>query len=135
PGAAGGSAMTPPVKDDSASHAAAVVQQYMQAVGSGDFGRARTLLHDQFLFQGPIDTFSNPDQLLASLEQLNTIVERVDVKKTSPDGDDVCLLYDMVTKTPAGTAFIAEWHHVKDGKIDRTRVVFDARPFAAMFEK
>ena len=35
------------------------------------------------------------------------------------DGDDVCLFYDLVTHTPAGTAFIAEWHHVTDGKIDR----------------
>jgi len=41
----------------------------------------------------------------------------------------------MVTKTPAGTAFIAEWHQVKGGKIAAIRVVFDARPFALMFSK
>ena len=44
-------------------------------------------------------------------------------------------LDDLVTHTPAGTAFIAEWHHVKNGKIDRIRVVFDARPFAPMMGK
>jgi hypothetical protein len=41
----------------------------------------------------------------------------------------------MVTKSPAGTAFIAEWHRVKGDKIAAIRVVFDARPFAAMFGK
>jgi len=57
------------------------------------------------------------------------------MKKVFVDGNDVCSLYDMVTKTPAGTAFIAEWHQVKGDKIAAIRVVFDARPFAAMFGK
>jgi hypothetical protein len=53
-------------------------------------------------------------------------------KKIFVDGNDVCLLYDMVTNTPVGTAFIAEWYHVKDNKIGSLRIVFDARPFAAL---
>ena len=51
------------------------------------------------------------------------------------DGNDVCLFYDMVTKSPAGTAFIAEWLQVKGDRIASIRVVFDARAFAAMFAK
>jgi hypothetical protein len=47
--------------------------------------------------------------------------------------DDVCVLYDMVTNTPSGAAFIAEWYQVKGGKIAALRAVFDARPFAALF--
>jgi hypothetical protein len=62
-------------------------------------------------------------------------VQRIDVKKLFVDGDDVCLLYEMVTNTPAGTAFIAEWLHVEGDKIAAIRTVFDARPFAAMFAK
>ena len=51
------------------------------------------------------------------------------------DGDDVCLLYDMVTNTPAGTAFISEWHQVRGDKIAAIRVVFDPRPFVPMFSR
>jgi hypothetical protein len=51
------------------------------------------------------------------------------------DGDDVCMFYDLVTNSPAGTALVAEWHHVSGGKIDRIRVVFDARPFAPLMGK
>jgi hypothetical protein len=49
------------------------------------------------------------------------------------DGDDVCVLYDMVTNTPVGTALIVEWHKLKDDKIAAITAVFDARPFAPMF--
>jgi hypothetical protein len=86
-------------------------------------------------FKGPIESFDQAEPYLKSLEKLHHIIERVEVKKMFVDGDDVCLLYDMVTKTPAGTAFIAEWHHVTGDKISAIRVVFDARPFAAMFAK
>jgi hypothetical protein len=39
----------------------------------------------------------------------------------------------MVTKTPAGTAFIAERYQIQGGKIAALRAVFDARPFAPLF--
>jgi len=50
------------------------------------------------------------------------------------DGNEVSLFYDLKTKA-VGTSFVAEWYKVKDGKIASVRVVFDARPFAAMFAK
>ena len=112
-----------------------IVQGFMGAMGKGDFVAARKYLDDQLSFQGPIESFQKADPYLESLKKLHHIIERVEMKKMFVDGDDVCLLYDMVTKTPAGTAFIAEWHHVKDDKIAAIRVVFDARPFVAMFAK
>ena len=51
------------------------------------------------------------------------------------DGNDVCVLSDMVTNTPIGTAFSCEWYQVKGDKISSVRVVFDARRWAAMFAK
>jgi len=112
-----------------------IVQKFMGALGKGDFVAARKYLDDHLSFQGPLDTFQKPELYLESLKKLHPIIERVDVKKMFADGDDVCLLYDMVTKTPAGTAFVAEWHHIAGDKIAAIRVVFDARPFAAMFAK
>src|SRR5207249_10758697 len=53
-------------------------------------------------------------------------------RRTFVDGDDVCILYDMVTNTPAGPAFICEWYRVRGDKIGSIRAVFDARPFAPM---
>lgn len=112
-----------------------IVQKFMGALGKGDFVAARKHLDDHLSFQGPIDTFQKPEPYLESLKKLHPIIERVDMRKMFVDGDDVCLLYDMVTKTPAGTAFVAEWHHITGDKITEIRVVFEARPFAAMFAK
>lgn len=110
-----------------------VVESYRAALGKGDFAAARELMQDDMTFIGPIDTFHKADDYLTASKKLASIIQRIDVKKVFADGDDVCVLYDMVTNTPAGTAFIAEWYHVKGGKIADLRAVFDARPFAAMF--
>jgi hypothetical protein len=110
-----------------------VVEGHRAALGRGDFGAARESMHDDMTFQGPLDTFTTADQYLESLKVLAPIIQGIDDKKTFADGDDVCVLYDLVTNTPAGTAFIAEWYQVRDGKIATLRIVFDARPFAALF--
>jgi len=110
-----------------------IVESYQAALGKGDFVTARTLMQDNMTFQGPLDTFNTADQYLESLKRLASIIQRIDLKKVFVDGDDVCVLYDMVTNTPAGTAFIVEWYQVKGGKIASMRAVFDARPFAVLF--
>ncbi len=108
---------------------------FQAAMGKNDWAAARKHLADGLQFVGPFESFSKADDYLASLQKLHHIVTRVDPHKMFVDGDDVCLLYDLVTNTPAGTAFIAEWHHVTNGKIDRVRVVLDPRPFAPMMGK
>jgi hypothetical protein len=112
-----------------------LVGQYTKAVGAGDFAAARRLLDDDLKFEGPLETFSSPEPFLDSLERLSGIIERIVPIKMFGDGSDVCVLYDMVTNTAAGTAFVAEWYQTNRSKISSIRVVFDARPFAAMFGK
>jgi hypothetical protein len=115
------------------ANAGQIVQGFMGAMSAGDFVAARKCLHDNLSFRGPIDAFDKPEPYLQALEKLHAMVQRVDMKKMFVDGNDVCLLYDLVTNTPAGTAFVCEWMQVKGEKIASIRVVFDARPFAAMF--
>jgi ketosteroid isomerase-like protein len=108
--------------------AATVVEQYFAAFANGDVVAARRLLRDDLSFKGPIDTFNNADDLMKSLGALAPIVKGIQQRKVLVDGDDVATFYDMLT--PMGTAPIAEWHHVRDGKIDAIQVYFDPRPFA-----
>jgi hypothetical protein len=108
---------------------------YEKALGSSDWQAARELLRDDLEFKGPIAQYDRPEPYIEDLKRLHNMVEDVQMKKVFVDGDDVCLLYEMVTNTPAGAAFICEWHHVEGGKIGSIRVVFDATPFAPMFAK
>ena len=66
-----------------------IVQQFMGALGKGDFVAARRYLGDHLSFQGPIDTFQKPEPYLKSLKKLYPIIERVDMKKMFVDGDSV----------------------------------------------
>ena len=115
------------------SSAGEIVKSYQAALGMGDFAAARKLMQDDMTFEGPFDTFHTADEYLEAVKKLATIIQRIDLKKVFVDGDDVCVLYDMVTNTPAGTAFIAEWYQVQGDEIAALRAVFDARPFAPLF--
>ena len=95
--------------------ASEIVESYRAALGKGDFASARNLMQDNMIFEGPLDTFNKADDYLEANKRLASIIQRVDLRKMFVDGDDVCVLYDMVTNTPAGTAFIAEWYQVKGG--------------------
>ena len=54
-------------------------------------------------------------------------------QKVFVDGDDVCVIYDLKT-APVPRSRTCEWYRVRRGKIAAVSVIFDARPFAAMFE-
>jgi limonene-1,2-epoxide hydrolase len=123
------------VEADQMSNQADVVNGFLHAVGEGDFALARKRLANDLTFQGPFDTFNDPDSYLEALRKLYPIVKKVSVRKLFEAGDDICLLYDMETNTPIGTAFICEWFTVRDRKIISIRAVFDARPFAPMFSR
>lgn len=112
-----------------------IVHQFYAALKMQDYSALRRLLHDNLAFRGPIDRFDRADLYLEAIKRLAPITERVDVLKTFADESDVCVLYELVTKTSAGTAFVSEWFKIQGGKIAAIRVVFDARPFMALFAK
>jgi ketosteroid isomerase-like protein len=116
------------------SGASQVAEDFFAAWTSKDFGRARSLLHDDVSFEGPIDTFRDADSYIASLQQLSGIMTGAETQKVFVDGDDVCVIYDLKT-APVPRSRTCEWYHVRDGKIAAVSVVFDARPYAAMFEQ
>jgi hypothetical protein len=113
----------------------AIADKFFKAWTTGDFDIARGLLHDDLSFDGPLDKFDNADAYIAALTGLAQIVESVEEQKVFVDGNDVCVIYNLVTNTPAGSALTAEWYHLRNAKISAVRVIFDARPFAAMFEE
>jgi SnoaL-like domain len=110
-----------------------VGEQFFDAWTSKDFDRARTLVHDDVSFEGPIDSFTDADSYLASLRNLSPIVTGAEKQKVFVDDDDFCVIYDLKT-APVPTARTCEWYRVRDGKVAVVSVVFDARPFAAMLE-
>lgn len=46
------------------------------------------------------------------------------------DGEDVCVLYDLVMK--GSTVYMSSWYQVKGEKIASVRTVFDPRSFGPL---
>jgi ketosteroid isomerase-like protein len=110
-----------------------VAGRFFDAWTTKDFEQARELLHDDVSFEGPIDTFQDADSYLASLRQLSGIVTGAEKQKVFVDGDDICVIYDLKT-APVPSSRTCEWYRVRDGRIASVSAVFDARPFAPLFE-
>jgi SnoaL-like domain len=108
--------------------ASSVVTTYVNAWTSGDFGMARSTLHDDVEFVGPLGTASGIDDCMRGLEGLKQIVASSEPRKVIADGDDVCLIYDLFTTTSAGIIPTAGWFQLRGGKIAAIRGFFDARP-------
>jgi limonene-1,2-epoxide hydrolase len=111
-----------------------VVSRYVDALRGRDFNAVRSLLRDDLRFRGPFETLDGADAYAAPIQRLWGIVGSIDVKHISSDGDEVVVLYEMETTTPAGTQLICEWYGVDGGEIAWIRALFDTAPFAFLRE-
>ena len=111
-----------------------VIARYHEALGARNFDAARRLLRDDLRFTGPFESFEDADAYLTAVEKLWGIVESLDVKHVSADGGEVVALYDMATRTPAGTQLVCEWYGVDGDAIAWIRALFDTAPFAFLRE-
>ena len=110
-----------------------IALKYFDHWASKDYQGSARYLDENLTFKGPIDTFNNSKDYMQSINRLGQIVISVRRRKIFVEGRDVCVIYDLVTSTPAGTVPCAEWIHADQGKVKSIQVFFDARPFAPMF--
>lgn len=115
--------------------AAKVVEEFQTAMANGDAAGARRLMHDDFKFAGPLDTFDRPEPYLEALGRLDPMIERVEVLKEFAEGNEVARFCNLHFKPPLPKTFVAEWYNVRGGKIGEIRIAFDARAFAGMASK
>jgi hypothetical protein len=102
----------------------ALAVAYIEAVGSKDFDRVAELLHPDadFITSGP--RIQGIPAYVAALRRLAPILVRNDIHATVVDGNDVAILYDFVTDTPAGSVPTIEWLTTDAGRIRTSRLIF-----------
>ena len=103
--------------------------EYIEACGRKDYDTVSQLLSPSLTFVGPGNALTGAAQYLAVLRRLGPVWKRSDVKKVFVDGDEVCVIYDFVTDTPAGAVPIVEWLRVEDGRIASVTLFFDRVTF------
>ncbi|HWE67089.1 MAG TPA: nuclear transport factor 2 family protein [Acidimicrobiales bacterium] len=112
----------------SESAAAAIATKCLEAWTSGDLGTVRAMLQDDVTYVGPLNTAGGVEAYLNGLAALAQDVRSAQPRKILVDGDDVCIIYDVVTES-SRTVPMTDWYHVREGKIDTVRAYFDASGF------
>ncbi|HKM51559.1 MAG TPA: nuclear transport factor 2 family protein [Candidatus Bathyarchaeia archaeon] len=111
---------------DSKQSAREVVMSYIEAMDNRNYDAVRNYLDDTILVRGPAgEAFRNREEFINMMQKQHG---KYDMKKIFVDENDVCLLYNFITKTVA--TFFCSWYQVKDGKIVSIQTVFDPRAFA-----
>jgi len=102
---------------------------YIDGCGRKDFDAVAALLAPDIRFAGPNNATTGATPYLAVLRRVGTVWVRSDVRKVFSDGPDVCVIYDFVTDTAAGTVPIVEWLRVESGRITSVNLFFDRVAF------
>ena len=105
-----------------------IVNRFMQSQDT-------SLLADDFRFTGPVDQTTGIDAFTKLNESFFPLVTGMRMLKQFENGNDVCSIYEMDLKSPAGTSLtlnIADWVVVNNGKMEEERIYYDAREFATV---
>jgi ketosteroid isomerase-like protein len=105
-----------------------VASKCLAAWTSGDLATTRALLHDDVEFTGPLGRTAGADAYIDGIQGMVTIVDHAEQREVFAEGENVCIIYDLVTHTPAALVPTAGWYRVRDGKIHSVRAFFDPRP-------
>src|SRR3954462_815695 len=84
------------------NNAKSIATEMLTAWTSGDFARCRALLHDDATFDGPLGQTRGGDEDVEGVRGFAKTIDRAEIHKVIADGADVCVVYDLLTRT--GTA-------------------------------
>ena len=112
-----------------------VALAYIDACGRKDLEAVAALLAPDLTFTGPGNHLSGAAPYLAVLRRIGSVWVRSEIKRVFSDGPEVCVIYDFVTDTPAGSVPIVEWLRVEDGRIASVKLFFDRVTFQPASEE
>ena len=107
----------------------AIALTYIDACARHDLDAVAPLLAADLAFNGPGRSLTGAAPYLAILRRLGAVWLRSEVKKVFSDGPEVCVIYDLVTTTPAGAVPIVEWLRIEGGTIRSVTLFFDRVAF------
>jgi ketosteroid isomerase-like protein len=108
----------------------AVVTDCLESWSHGDFDTTRKLLANDVTFFGPLGATTGAHDYVEGVKNVAKIVDRVDIHKVIDRGDDVCVMYDLITQQGDAIPTVG-WYEVREGKVASVRAFFDPRPLLA----
>lgn len=99
------------------------VVSLIDALNAEKFDDARLLAHDDMQFVGAMGTRDGAEAYFSDMRRMKL---KYAVQKTFVEGDDVCLVYEL--RIDGKQIPCVGLYHVRDGKVDSLRAIFDPRP-------
>lgn len=96
----------------------------------------RDMLTEDFVFIGPLMKTEGREPYVGLLGQFLQAHVGYRFHRQFVAGDDICSIYDMTVRTPAGgtlTLTLADWLTLRDGRICQQQLYYDPRAFATAF--
>jgi ketosteroid isomerase-like protein len=101
---------------------------YLDAVGTHQLDRLTELMAPNVRFVGPVMSFDSRDKVIDALRTISAVHVRNDVKRVFTDGNEVCVIYDLVTDA-FGSLPSIEWLKIADGRIASINLYYDQVPW------
>jgi ketosteroid isomerase-like protein len=105
-----------------------VATKCLKAWTSGDITATRALLDSSVTFTGPLGATVGADEYIEGIKGMVKIVVRVELWHVFGEGEDVCVIYNLLTTQSHARIPAVGWYTIRDGKVLAVRAFFDARP-------
>src|SRR5690348_9607715 len=91
--------------------------RYIEAAGNKDYDTLSQLLSPELAFKGPNMQSQSAQTYLSALKRMSPVWTGNAVREVFADGDRVCIFYDFITNTPAGSIPMFELLTIHDEQI------------------
>lgn len=116
-----------------------LVSEYIIAVGKMDSRSLRACLSPEFEFDGAIHLYSAEDYIKMIEDHVQSgignIVSGNEIKAIFTDGDEACVIYDVVTNTHVKRVAAFEKIAIKENKIVSTHIKFDQQRMKLLMQE
>ncbi len=103
------------------------VSSFYEAFGAKDWKRLRSILTDDFTFQGSLATFDSPDEYVEGMKALPLEGEPVD-SRFAVDGTNVVHSFTWKMTAPVtGEIDMCEWIELEGDKVRSSRLFYDSQ--------
>lgn len=109
-----------------------IVNRYYEAWQQHHGDMTGVPLAEDFQFRGPVASFDDAASFRAMAAQAGASVTRFDVRHQFVDGDRVCSILDWEMSMPVSPMTAAEILEVRDGRIVRGELIYDAEELRAV---
>ncbi len=115
---------------ENSSPALTVAMAFHQAWTGKDLDRAMSYVREDIVCEAPAGRIEGMERYRAFWAPFLQIFTSSDVVAAFGDDETALLMY-VAHSTSVASALTAEWFAIEDGKISRSRIVFDRTPFDA----